>query len=314
MIPGFKASPLGHSESVFLLGIGPHSGRREFFFGRCCREPYGLSLTLCSGVPPKVLRAFKAFEYIPYTSLTSAARQKAERGEEDFTLNANGTMTAKKLDRRDERHISPIEWQASALLAVELARKHWPDGELRAKALAKHHEVVNDLADRHGWTVAVAYDIHQRELMHRSPQHDVSSLHDSALNLVTTQLLVTNMKTSQPLPPSPSPSPKRPAPFDAVTQPKKRTRVERGKCFRCGFPNHMLSKCRADRTVAGKTPVVTVANRRGGQALESTDGKIFCFAWTRSGACKWGDACIHVHRCSLCTEGNHGAGNCPSAA
>ncbi|KIJ24973.1 hypothetical protein M422DRAFT_274138 [Sphaerobolus stellatus SS14] len=85
MISGFKAKPLTHS------------------------------------VPGKVIHAFKAFEYIPYTSLTTAACLKADNGEQEMELRVNGTLAVKKLDRQDERAIREGSWQAASKLAVELA-------------------------------------------------------------------------------------------------------------------------------------------------------------------------------------------------
>ncbi|KAF8507737.1 hypothetical protein JB92DRAFT_3121580 [Gautieria morchelliformis] len=54
--------------------------------------------TLDIAVPLKADDTFKAYRYVPYTSLSLAARLKAGRGEEDFVVNAQGGLTAKGLD------------------------------------------------------------------------------------------------------------------------------------------------------------------------------------------------------------------------
>ncbi|KIJ41831.1 hypothetical protein M422DRAFT_780220 [Sphaerobolus stellatus SS14] len=152
MVPGFKASPL------------------------------------TIGVPPKIIRAFKAFDYVPYTSLTATARLKAEQ-EQELEWKADGSLAAKRFDWLDETAITDRAWQAAARLAVELARQHWPQGAVRAEALIGHHDVVTRLAESHGWQIAVRYDIRQRDTMHRVPQHDISTLSDAALTYVSSQVM-----------------------------------------------------------------------------------------------------------------------------
>ncbi|KAG2754091.1 hypothetical protein P692DRAFT_20671163, partial [Suillus brevipes Sb2] len=89
-------------------------------------------------VPPKVDEAFKAFKYVPYSTLTSSARWQAIRsGEEAFTISASGSLTAKGLDRRNERSITLSDWIGAAE-AAEDRTGHY-HGAARAKALKAHH-------------------------------------------------------------------------------------------------------------------------------------------------------------------------------
>src|ERR1700722_7994885 len=124
------------------------------------------------------------FEYVPYTALSHVARLKAAQGEEDFVINGLGGLTAKGLDRKTERQIQMVDWQAAAHVAEDRIRAH--HGDERAEALAAHHRIVTDLAHLHGWRTAVEYDIQQRELVAFRPAHDLSTLDSMALTLIAT--------------------------------------------------------------------------------------------------------------------------------
>jgi hypothetical protein len=91
--------------------------------------------------------AFKNFHYVPYSSLTLAARIKASRREEDIVFNAQGGLTVKSLDRRNEKLISAVDWHAAAHAAEEHIRFH--HGNSRADAFAAHHSLVMDLGRSH---------------------------------------------------------------------------------------------------------------------------------------------------------------------
>lgn len=131
---------------------------------------------------PKVDEAFKAFKYVPYSSLTHTARLKASKGEEEFIVNAQGGLTAKGLDRREEKAISLSDWLGASKAAEDRIRAY--HGEMRATAFAAHHRIVTDLARLHNWTIALEYDIQQRELVALSPSHDLSTLDQQALTLI----------------------------------------------------------------------------------------------------------------------------------
>lgn len=268
---------------------------------------------LTHGVPPKVIRAFRQFEYVPYVALTLTARVKADNGEHELELRTDGTFAVKKFDRQNERAIGPTQWQAAAKLATELARQYWPQSETRANALAKHHDHVIELANSHSWRVALDYDIRQREIMHRIPQHDIAKFSAAVLSVVATR------NTSEPSTPrhsghfvASSPSLKRSAPIDysASASPQKRPRVERGCCFRCGVEGHFPADCSADKTTAGKTAPILIAGKKGRYSLEMADGKSFCFSFAKRGTCSFGDSCRNLHICSICRERGHGASSC----
>ena len=195
--------------------------------------------------------AFRLFQYVPYSSLSTLACVKASHGEDEVTLNLNGGFSVKSLDRRNEKSISVVEWHAAARVAEERTRFH--HGEARADALALHHKVVMDLGRTHSWEVAVEYDIQQRELSVLNPMHDLSSLDATALTVI-----VTCMTIQLSHPPTTSPL-KRQATFEASSQPvHKRTRA---CCFRCGASGHLPADCKADQTVAGRSvaPIAATA-------------------------------------------------------
>jgi hypothetical protein len=110
-----------------------------------------------TAIPQKVEEAFHHFQYVPYTALTTAANLRAACGEEDFTINAQGGLTAKGLDWRNERSISIVDWYAAATAAEGCIQEHF--GEMRATLLAAHHTLVMDLRHSHNWEIAMDYDI-----------------------------------------------------------------------------------------------------------------------------------------------------------
>ncbi|KIJ53939.1 hypothetical protein M422DRAFT_241195 [Sphaerobolus stellatus SS14] len=239
MVPGFRANPLTHAQWVrtittycsmewvsgCLITTTQRLGR-DWEGAHCCLTQFAL---IRPWVSVRIIQAFKAFEYIPYTALTSAARIKAENGEQEMELRPNGTLAIKKFDRNDERSIKEGQWQAASKLAVELARQYWPQGTIRAEALAKHHDVVTEIADSHSWQVAVAYDIRQREIMHRTPEHDISPFNEAILALVASQALtasIASMRNQQFIAQAQSHLTKRPAQtdFQVASTPQKRPR------------------------------------------------------------------------------------------
>ncbi|KAF8235300.1 hypothetical protein L208DRAFT_1257720, partial [Tricholoma matsutake] len=99
---------------------------------------------------------------------------KAAHGEEDFTINAQGGLSAKGLDQRNERSISVVDWYAAATAAKGHIREHF--GETKAMALAAYHKIVMDLGCSHSWEIAMDYNISQCELVTLCPTHDLSTL------------------------------------------------------------------------------------------------------------------------------------------
>ncbi|KIJ38600.1 hypothetical protein M422DRAFT_258709 [Sphaerobolus stellatus SS14] len=168
------------NETEIVPSAIPGTSRQEHTGGSRGDNP-----PLSERVLAKFIRAFKAFDYVPYTVLTYSARTKAENSEQEMELCVDGTFAA------------------ASKLAVELACQHWQQGDIRADTLSKHHDIVTELADSHGWPMAMSYDIRQREIMHRTPQHDVSHFNESVLGWVTTKLLIENASLAR----GPYPSP-----------------------------------------------------------------------------------------------------------
>lgn len=138
--------------------------------------------------------AFRAYSYVPYTSLTTAARAKAQRGgEEEVVMDARGGFKHKVLETAGEKNITELEWQAAGRAAVQRWRVH--HGDKRADALAAHHLVVEALALAHSWQLAMEYNMQQRTPAANMTEHDLTDLDLIALAMV--QLRFTMISTQQ---------------------------------------------------------------------------------------------------------------------
>ena len=266
-----------------------------------------MSSSLSTAVPPKVEEAFKQYRYVPYTSLTHAARSRAYlRGEESSFIFTPDGLTAKGLDRSNELTIPTVDWIAASRCAEERTLHYW--GEERSSALASHHAVVLDIGRTHGWPVAMHYDVQQRELAHANHEHNLAGLDVAALALANSRVTI-----STPHPPTPVPSTKRAAPSDFPSSPRKRSNFQPSShCFRCGAPGHLPADCTADVTAAGKPVAALAANAKSKHALATSTGKHYCFNWANHSSCTFGSNCRNAHSCSLCGDASHGAGTCKS--
>ena len=246
--------------------------------------------------------AFKAFKYVPYSSLTHTARLKASRGEEEFVVNAHGGLTAKGLDRCEEKAISLSDWLGASKTAEDRIRAH--HGETRALAFAAHHRIVTDLARLHNWAIALEYDIQQRELVVLSPSHDLSTLDQQALTLIVTRHII---QTAQIQSSGSSHSGLKRSAADAPpSTPRKQPRL----CFRCGFPGHFPDNCRAESTSAGRPTAPLATGTKSKNTLVGPNNKFYCFNWAKDSSCSFGNSCNNIHACSLCGDASHGARAC----
>ena len=246
--------------------------------------------------------AFKNFCYIPYSSLTLAARVKAAHGEEDIVFNAQGGLTVKSLDRRNEKLISTVDWHAAAQAAEECICFH--HGDARAEAFVAHHKLVMDLRCSHNWDTAMEYDVQQHEVAALNPSYDLSSLDLVALTIIATCPAVHHVPlSSSPL--------KWSFPTEASSQTSKK--CQRTYCFWCGGPDHFPAECKAEQTAAGKPAAAVAPNTKSKHAMLAPNGKHFCFRWARN-SCHFRDACSNFHGCSICGESSHSAGSCKSHA
>jgi len=234
-------------------------------------------------------------------------------------LISEGGLVAQGLDRSDECNISILEWINAARVAVDCIRRLHNDKY--ANALAAHHLVVLDLANRQGaeaeaWPIAMAYDIHQRETAAAHTAHDLSTLDPIALQLVTNQRLVTRLAsaTHSSTPAySPLVAVKR-AVHQGIEPASKRQRTAASSpsmCFRCSNTGHLPKECSASHTKAGKPVVALSTDAKHPNGLVSTSGKTFCFHWARDSSCHFSDSCMHFHGCSICSSLSHGAQACP---
>ncbi|KAG6878982.1 hypothetical protein C0992_006117 [Termitomyces sp. T32_za158] len=161
---GHKANPLGTGECWF-----------------CCCPP----LPPPGRHPPKGGAGFRSVCIRALLGAVKAARSKALSGVEELTILATG-LVARGLDRSAERGISTLEWAEASSIAEQRVRHY--HGADYADALASHHSLVMKLGYFHGWSVAVRYDIQQREAAAADPTHDLSTLDATALSLITSQM------------------------------------------------------------------------------------------------------------------------------
>ena len=255
-------------------------------------------LSLITAIPPKAEEAFRLFRYVPYTSLSTLARVKASRGEDEVILNLSGGISVKLLDQCNEKSISVVEWHAAAHVAKERTQFH--HGEAQANTLALHHKVVMDLGRTHSWEVTVEYDIQQHELSLLNPTHDLSSLDAMALTVIVTH---TSVQLSHP--PTTSPL-KHQVMFKATSQPVHKCTC--AFCFQCGASGHLPANCKADQMVARRSVAPIAATAQSKHAMLAPSGKPFCFAFVHMSACSYGDSSTIFHSCSICGDTQHGAG------
>ena len=215
-----------------------------------------------SAIPPKVDDAFKNFRYVPYSSLTLASRIKAARREEDLVFNAQGGLTARSLDRRNEKSISTVDWHAAARAAEEWIRFH--HGDIRADAFSIHHKLIMDLGRSHSWEIAMEYDIQQRDAVALNPSHDLGSLNLAALTLIATCPVTYSIAP-------PTSSPKRNLPSDSSTQTSRKR--QRAHCFRCGQPDHFPADCKAELTISGRPTAKLAPTTKSKHAMLAPNGK-----------------------------------------
>jgi hypothetical protein len=258
--------------------------------------------------PKRVEEACRLFNYIPYSALSLAARRRAASGDEEITISAEGGLTMKGLDRRNEFAITELDWNAAAKTTVGLIRRF--HGDARADALASHNEIVLALGASHGWRRAVEYDIRQRELWHHDPSHDISSLDSDCLVLIGTRLqaMQTALPASAPGSPPSNHQPSRS--LSNSFRKRSRTENETSRCFRCGYPGHLPADCSASLTAAKRQPATISPSTRSKHALADSSGKQYCFNWARNSICDFGQACVNAHACSICGSSSHGAGKC----
>jgi hypothetical protein len=218
--------------------------------------------------------------------LTTAAHLKAAQGEENFTINAQGGLTAKGLDQRNEKSISVVDWYMASVASEDHIREHF--GEGRAAALTAHHKIVMDLGRSHNWDIAMEYDISQHEMVVLHPVHDLSTLDVAVLAIIVTCPSVKSVPQSF-LSTSLS---KCPLQDDHPTTPQKKLKHV---CFQCGEAGHLLADCEANVTTAGKKPAPIISLSKSGNVLLAPNGKQFCLNWSQNSNCHFANTCTGFH-------------------
>ncbi|EAU84474.2 hypothetical protein CC1G_01470 [Coprinopsis cinerea okayama7 len=104
----------------------PPCGTKRIWYWPAPTATAAATPTACGGaVPPKVDEAFRLGNYVPYTSLTKAARHKAlfEKSNALKLDTVNGSLVVDDtLDRGKERFISLQDWSVAAGVAEERTR------------------------------------------------------------------------------------------------------------------------------------------------------------------------------------------------
>jgi hypothetical protein len=274
-----------------------------------CPYPFRHPLTdaVPTAVPPKVDEAFWTFKYVPYSTIAYAGSNAAAEPEEEYIINSHGNLSAKPLDRRNEKNITIHDWSSAATAAEERTRHY--HGNERGDALTAHHQLVRELARMHNWQVAIEYDIQQRYLSAIHLTHDLATLDANAVTLIVSRQLINRASHNTSNTVSPA---KRSTTSDLPTPPPSRHKRSRtNHCFRCGSTGHFPADCKAETTASGGTPCFLAGPKAHSKhALLSPNGKVFCFTWARDSSCPFGDNCSNHHGCSICGGSSHGARSC----
>lgn len=151
-------------------------------------------IDLITVVSSKVEEKVKEGLYIPYSSLVGKTWDKALTREHEFMFNAEGGLTAKGLDRSNEKQIPLSEWLAASSTVEGLIRKH--HGDTRVDAHLLHHKHVANIACIHNWTIAIDYDIRQREKAAAEPRFNISCVDEQTIVLIASESLMAIIATS----------------------------------------------------------------------------------------------------------------------
>jgi hypothetical protein len=225
-------------------------------------------------------------------------------------INSQGGLSAKLLNRMDEKAILIVDWLSAASTAEDQTCFH--HGEAHASALTAHHKFVQELARLHGWQIAMQYDVLQRFLTVQNPRHDLGTLDSDAVLLIVSHILDQHLNKSFLVPTSLSSTPKCSFPGEVTSSQSPHKKLhDSHHCFQCGAHGHLPADCKAESTSAGHPtfPLVSGDARRR-HALLGPDNKIFCFAWAKDSFCPFGESCVNYHGCSICQGSSHGAKAC----
>ncbi|VDC02686.1 unnamed protein product [Peniophora sp. CBMAI 1063] len=207
-------------------------------------------------------KTIRRLGYCPLTSLDSEARARTNQGEPEMVIQPNGTLKERDLERGPERYISERRWHSAKKVYVRVLREEAAStGEGTADAFEKHFEICEGFIESHGFSVALAYDMKQRELHAAEKRHDLSLFNTEVLTLVATA-----KRTADAAFPAQVPVPaarRNPRSSPPTTGGSSRPAPARGtvKCFRCIELGHMPITCPAGpgaTTPAGK-PVCKLA-------------------------------------------------------
>ncbi|TFY54469.1 hypothetical protein EVJ58_g8845 [Rhodofomes roseus] len=125
------------------------------------------------------------FKYVPYSSLTPAAHQKAAQSDEAFVVDVDRSLKLKAPDQKSECSISLVDWLDAGKMVVAATCKHF--GADRADRLTAHHGWVEHVTQAFGWDVAVEYDIREREAAAENPRHNLSTYNDKLALMIVVQ-------------------------------------------------------------------------------------------------------------------------------
>jgi hypothetical protein len=187
------------------------------------------------------------------------------------------------------------------------------------KALEAHHAWVTQLGSSISWAVAVQYDIQQCGASASDPTHDLSTLDDIAVSLISANITIASSTAALAHIPNQSPS-KCPHPFpeSAEHQPHRSYTPAsyspvggQNCCFWCGKSGHMPKNCLASSTKAGCALAPLSTELHSPNGLIAPNSTAFCFRFA-SATCVNGSSCSFHHGCSICRSTAHSACVCPS--
>ncbi|KAF8074780.1 hypothetical protein FPV67DRAFT_1409295 [Lyophyllum atratum] len=298
--------------------------------------PPRVGILLCADetvIPIKVVKILRAGfrEYIPLDSLTDAACTRAAtepvQPDTGFSIGATGDLRLRTshLDAKNESRISLIDWCQAGATLVRAMRAHLlaagddihggPNAKIITATFERHFEILRLRRDfQSQFDVALEYDMHLRrawvldssqfrmDVFHTDIwDHLLRNKQGTMLDLLRSRLDASSSgsfrnggraasETAN------APRPNRAAQGATGGQPRIR-------CMFCSSYDHKYPVCKENGRYLHKDAA---------GIWRSPTGATYCINHNGPRACSRGEACLHVHACSLCGDGRHAAQACPA--
>ncbi|KAF8063170.1 hypothetical protein FPV67DRAFT_231361 [Lyophyllum atratum] len=303
--------------------------------------PPRVGILLCADetvIPAKVVKILRAGyrEYIPLDSLTDAACTRAAtepvQPDTGFSIGAAGDLRLRTshLDAKNEVHISLIDWCQAAPTLIRAMRQHFlaagdddyggPNAKIIAMGFERHFELLRLRRDfQSQFDVALAYDMHLRrswvldssqfrmDVFHGDIwDHFMRAKQGTMLNLLKARLDASSSDSFRNKARTPDTA-NQARRGDAAARPNVAAAGDqpRVRCMFCGSRDHKYPACKH---------VGLYLHKDNDGKWRSPTGATYCIGHNGPKPCARGEACIHVHACSLCGNGLHNAQICPACA